>query len=261
MYTYDDYFYDTVDYAAAKTAEGILRNLYGRLPVKSVLDLGCGRGGWLAWWAKHGAPDVMGVDGPYVDVNKLQIPRPNFISFDLTKPLALGRQFVLVETLEVAEHLSASAAGQFIDNLVNHGKLILFSAAVPGQGGSYHINERPWQYWREQFAARGYEVFDFVRPLVKDDDNIVYWYRHNAFLYAHASIIPTLPPEIRATHVPAGTPLANYLPGWVKLSTVFIRALPRPVVDRLARLKWQAIMWSQRLFGGPPGMPSSKAPN
>jgi SAM-dependent methyltransferase len=249
MLSYDDQFFDTVDYSASKTADGILRNLVEKVDVKSVLDLGCGRGAWLAWWVKHGAHDVFGVDGTYVDVNKLHIPRTSFLAFDLNKELALGRKFDLVETVEVVEHLDPSAGERFIDNLVRHGNLILFSAAIPGQGGMFHINEQPWQYWRALFAERGYEVFDFIRPLVKDEGNIVFWYRHNTFIYAHRSIIATLPEEIRATHVPPERPLINYLPGWAIASTVLVRALPRSIVDRLARWKWLAIMWTHRLTG------------
>jgi SAM-dependent methyltransferase len=260
MLDYDDHFFDTVDYSASKTAAGILRNLLGKIEIKSVLDLGCGRGAWLGWWMNHGATDVFGIDGAYVDVSKLHIPRTSFMPFDLTKALSLGRKFDLVQTLEVVEHLDPSVGEQFIDNLVCHGHLILFSAAIPGQGGSFHLNERPWQYWRELFAARGYEVFDYIRPLVKDENTIVFWYRHNTFIYAHRSMIPSLPAEIRATHVPAEKPLVNYLPGWVNASTIIVRALPRPVVDRLARWKWLAIMWAYRLTGGASKRQSSSRP-
>jgi SAM-dependent methyltransferase len=260
MLGYDDHFFDTVDYSASKTAAGILCNLLGKVEIKSVLDLGCGRGAWLAWWAKHGATDVFGIDGSYVDVNKLHIPRTSYLAFDLTKALALERKFDLVQTLEVVEHLDPSAGEQFIDNLVRHGSLILFSAAIPGQGGLFHVNERPWQYWRELFAARGYEVFDFIRPLVKNESNIVFWYRQNTFIYAHQSIISALPAEIRASHVPAGQPLENYMRGWVIASTILIRMLPRSIVDRLAQLKWLVIMWAYRLMGGASKRQSANRP-
>ena len=131
------------------------------MPIKSVLDLGCGQGVWLASWVRLGAKDVQGIDGPYVDQERLHIPKERFQGRDLARPVDLGRHFDLVQSLEVAEHLPQSAAEQFVDSLVRHGPLVLFSAATPGQGGENHINEQPWEYWREKFAARGYEVFDF----------------------------------------------------------------------------------------------------
>jgi len=242
---YDDRFFDTVDYTAAKTADGVLSHLSRQVSPRSVLDVGCGRGAWLAWWLAHGATEVVGVDGDYVDVEKLHIPKTSFLAFDLAHPLSLGRVFDLVQSIEVAEHLMPSAADQFIDNLVRHGKLIMFSAAIPGQGGSQHINEQPWEYWRRKFAACDYEVFDFLRPLIKDDGNLAFWYRHNILLYAHRSIIPSLPVAILATRV-SSQPIRSYLPYWARLATLVVRPLPTSVVDRLARLKWQMIMWLDR---------------
>jgi SAM-dependent methyltransferase len=245
MSTYDDRFFDTVDYTAAKTADGILGQLSCHIAVRSVLDLGCGRGAWLAWWSAHGTKDVFGVDGSYVDLEKLHIPRANFLPFDLTQALSLGREFDLVQSVEVAEHLPAAVADQFIDNIVGHGRLVMFSAAIPGQGGSQHINERPWEYWRDKFAARGFVLFDFLRPLVKDDTSLAFWYRHNVFLYAHNSIVETLPSAILATRV-AGEAIPSYLPLWARISLLLVRPLPISVVDRLAKLKWQLIMWMDR---------------
>jgi SAM-dependent methyltransferase len=242
MVIYDDRFFDTVDYTAAKTANGILSRLSGQVPIRSVLDIGCGRGAWLAWWLAHGVTDVLGVDGAYVDVDKLHVPKSSFLSFDLIQPLSLGREFDLVQSIEVAEHLPAAAADQFINNLVQHGKLIMFSAAIPGQGGSQHINEQPMEHWRSKFAARGYEVFDFLRPIVKDDRNLAFWYRHNILLYAHRSVIPSLSPAIVASRVDE-SPIPSYLPFWVRLVMLLIRPLPTSVVDWLAKLKWRVIMW------------------
>jgi SAM-dependent methyltransferase len=245
MSTYDDRFFDTVDYTAATTADGILSHLSRQIAVRSVLDLGCGRGAWLAWWSAHGATDVLGVDGSYVDVEKLQIRRSKFLAFDLTQPLSLDREFDLVQSIEVAEHLPAAAADRFVDNIVRHGKLILFSAAIPGQGGSQHVNERHWEFWRDKFLARGYVLFDFLRPLVKDDRKLAFWYRHNVFLYAHTSVVETLPSAILSTRVPAGA-IPNYLPLWARISLLVVRPLPIAVVDRLAKLKWQMIMFMNR---------------
>ena len=61
---------------------------------------------------------------------------------------------------------------------------VLFSAAVPGQGGNNHINEQWQSYWADRFAAHGYGPRDIVRPAVRDDRSVAYWYRQNAVLYS-----------------------------------------------------------------------------
>jgi SAM-dependent methyltransferase len=235
LYAYDNHFFETADRTAAISAEHVIRHLAEQLPIKSVLDLGCGRGVWLAMWLKHGAKEVQGVDGPYVDQNRLHIPRSQFLGHDLERSLELKRQFDLVESLEVAEHIPKHAAEQFIDNLVRHGRLILFSAATPGQGGENHINEQPPEYWRAKFAARDFELFDYLRPHLRSNKAVYLWYRHNVFVYAHRSVANSLPPTIAATRVPRGQSAANTLPYWARMRKAIIRHLPRPVIDRLAR--------------------------
>jgi SAM-dependent methyltransferase len=213
----------------------VIRHLAEPMRIESVLDLGCGRGVWLARWLQRGATDVQGVDGPYVDGRKLHVPTSCFVAHDLVRPLTLARRFDLVESLEVAEHLPESAADVFIDNLVRHGQLILFSAATPGQGGENHINEQPWEYWRQKFSARGYDVFDFLRPRLVHDAAVYLWYRHNTFVYAHRSIVEALPEEIKTCRVPPDKHLVDTVPVWARTRMALVRRLPRSAVDRLAR--------------------------
>jgi SAM-dependent methyltransferase len=241
MYNYDSKFFATADRSAAYSADAVIELLVQFLSINSVLDLGCGRGLWLAKWLAHGIQEVIGADGPYIDAASLYIPQSAFISCDLSTPLSLGRQFDLVQSLEVAEHLDAQVADEFVDNLVRHGRLILFSAAIPGQGGERHINEQSLDYWRNRFLARGYEAFDFVRPQIKNNRRISYWYRNNVILYVHRSQIDSLPDRISASRVPSGQPLADYLSLWMKLRTTAVKALPRSVVDEIARLKYRLL--------------------
>jgi hypothetical protein len=205
------------------------------LPVRSVLDLGCGRGVWLAGWLQRGATEVQGVDGPYVDQGKLRIPSASFMAHDLAQPLRLGRRFDLVESLEVAEHIPESASEAFVDNLACHSQLVLFSAATPGQGGENHVNEQPWEYWRRKFAMRGYDVFDFLRPRLIRDRSVYLWYRHNTFVYAHRSVVDALPEAIKACRIPAERDLIDTVPAWARARKALVRRLPRSAVDQLAR--------------------------
>jgi hypothetical protein len=94
---------------------------------------------------------VLGVDGDYVSRDTLLFPPECFLAAALSKPFDAGARFELVQCLEVAERIAPDAAHILIDGLVQHGDLIVFSAAVPGQGGEHHINERAHAYWRDMF--------------------------------------------------------------------------------------------------------------
>lgn len=85
------------------------------LPVRSVVDVGCGDGSWLSVFRKLGVTDILGVDGEYVDQDILQIPQDCFQALDLTKPFRLQRAFDLAISLEVAEHLPPDCAPAFVE--------------------------------------------------------------------------------------------------------------------------------------------------
>jgi len=236
---YDNEFFATADSAADASADGVIAPLASELHPKSVLDVGCARGVWLSHWQRHGAAEILGLDGDYVDCRQLKIATSEFRAYDLSKPFSLSRQFDLVQSLEVAEHVPESSAEIFVDNLTNHGRIILFSAALPGQGGEHHVNEQPWEYWRRKFAARGYEVFDFIRPLILRSRAVTFCYRFNTFLYVHASAIDELPAAIRQTHVPQGLALADVLPLSMRLRLLIVRCLPSAAVNGIARLRYR----------------------
>ena len=161
---YSGDFYAYIDAGSRRSARAVAGLLLPEIKIGSLLDVGAGHGAWAAEWLAAGVGDVLAVDGDYVRADQLAVPAKYFRAHDLAMPLDLGRRFDLVQSLEVAEHLPRARADLFVDNLVAHGDLILFSAAVPHQGGEHHVNEQPPQYWREKFAARGYQPFDFLRP-------------------------------------------------------------------------------------------------
>ena len=87
---------------AVRSAQRVVPKLTAAVPVRSVVDFGCGQGAWLSVWAAAGAT-VVGVDGPYIDRRGLLIDPGDFYAADLSAPIDLGRQFDLVQSLEVAE--------------------------------------------------------------------------------------------------------------------------------------------------------------
>ena len=71
--------------------------------------------------------------------------------------------------LEVAEHIPPECADIFVESLTwGLAPVIMFSAAVPGQGGTLHLNEQWPAYWASKFAQHGYVLIDCLRPQLWD---------------------------------------------------------------------------------------------
>ncbi len=236
MYEYNDDFYRYLASFAARSARVVVPRLLASLPLRSVVDFGCGQGAWLSVWRSAGV-SVVGVDGPYVDPNQLLIDATAFHAADLAMPIDLGRRFDLVQSLEVAEHLPATKAEQFIATLTAHGPCVLFSAAVPGQGGENHINEQPLGYWRAIFRNRGYVAIDYLRPQLVSDAAVEPSYRYNIMLYVDETHLASLPETVRACRVHDSGELDDYRPFSYRLRNALVRRLPLEAVNRLARLK------------------------
>ena len=155
------------------------------LQPKSVVDIGCGIGTFLHVFKREGVQDILGIDGPWVNRELLSkyIKPEEFLEADLEKGLSLDKSYDLVVSLEVAEHLAPSAADTFVKNLVNAGEVILFSAAIPLQGGQNHINEQWLSYWEAKFLKHHYGLQDVIRPLFWNDPEISWWYKQNMVLF------------------------------------------------------------------------------
>jgi hypothetical protein len=126
--------------------------------------------------------DYIGIDGDYVDHSMLKISPARFQSHELSKTFNLTRKFDLVISLEVAEHIDERSSDTFVESLIKHGDVLLFSAAIPGQGGQLHLNEQWPEYWQEKFARHGFYFHDVIRPEIWANDRVDFWYRQNMFL-------------------------------------------------------------------------------
>ncbi len=184
-------FYEAVTEGSIRSANvvvPIVLALLGDCRPKSVVDAGCGAAAWLSVFRKQGIEDVLGLDGDYVPASALAIPPERFRAIDLKQPFTDDRRFDLAMSLEVAEHLPAHCAQGFVKSLCRLAPIVLFSAAIPGQGGTDHVNEQwPW-YWRHFFAAEGFRMFDPLRPIIFHDRRVEWWYRQNLFLYIRRDV-------------------------------------------------------------------------
>ncbi|MBC8392044.1 MAG: methyltransferase domain-containing protein [Deltaproteobacteria bacterium] len=181
-YRYD--FYTNRHQKTVYSANNILSIVVNTLPkVDSAVDFGCGVGTWLSILKEKGVKEILGIDGPWVEKSLLEIPQQSFHRVDLEDEIKLNRRYDLAISLEVAEHLRPEAAKTFVESLVNSSDFILFSAAIPFQGGSNHINEQWPNYWVTLFNERGYAVLDFIRREIWDEEKIPTWYRQNTLMF------------------------------------------------------------------------------
>lgn len=150
----------------------------------SVIDIGCGLGTFLAVFKENGVSKVFGIDGPWCDKPALfkNIEEKEFEEKDLEKNLGITQKYDLAICLEVAEHLTPQRADTFIQELTKMSEVVLFSAAIPKQGGDHHYNEQWLTYWVEIFEKYGFEIHDVLRSKFWENPNVYWWYKQNMVL-------------------------------------------------------------------------------
>lgn len=175
-------YFGTGDQSQAK----LLHAVHTLVPFASLVDFGTGRGSWPKAAIEMGVTDVRGYDIPEIPVEQRQFPPERFFPADLGQPVSFERRFDLSVSTEVAEHLPKQDAAQFVTNVCGPSDLVLFSAAIPYQGGAGHVNENWVEYWAKLFAENGFECFDILRMRFWNDASIRSYYRQNVLLFAKA---------------------------------------------------------------------------
>jgi SAM-dependent methyltransferase len=180
---YTEGYYSQLEEGSRLSARVVVPLVLELVQARSVIDVGCGTGDWLSVFQENGVTDIWGIDGAYVDRQLLKIPQERFVPADLKQPIHLDRTFDLVASLEVAEHLSSTNAEIFVNSLAGLGPVVLFSAAIPYQGGDNHVNEQWPEYWVEIFKNKGYIVVDALRRKIWNNEDVQPWYAQNVFLF------------------------------------------------------------------------------
>lgn len=251
-HTYDSEFFDYIELGSRRSAEVITQMLLDYLPIRSVLDVGCGCGTWLDVWQQRGVDDVFGIDGDYIEAGQLKIDPQRFKPHNLAEPIHLDRQFDLVQSLEVAEHIPAQFAHTLVKNLIAHSDMVLFSAAPPGQGGEFHVNEQDYTHWRNAFAQYGYQLVDIVRPHLVGQTQVEPWYRYNTLLFVRSTAIANLPAPLRAALYDPQKPVKDYAPVSWRLRRAILRQFPQGFVSWLATVKhWLVLKRRRRTLAQP----------
>lgn len=185
MPIYGRTFFESHRGASLESAKQIVPLLVEWIKPESVVDVGCGVGTWLSVFNGLGIKDTLGIDGDYVDRRMLLIPEASFMPLDLRQSVRLSRRFDLALTVEVAEHLPPECAQSFVQSLTSLADVVVFSAAVPGQGqdSGLHLNEQWPDYWAALFQEKGYVPIDCIRRRIWKNEQVCWWYAQNMLVY------------------------------------------------------------------------------
>lgn len=155
---------------------------------KTILEFGCGNGDLSKALANAGiavtaldgysTPDFAGLSN--IEFHKADLNNPGQINLLLNK---LNKKFDVAICMEVAEHLNPDVSKELIDSLTRVSDIIIFSAAVPDQGGDGHINCRSRGYWHELFEHKGFVIMDTIRQQIRNNDSVGKWYQLNTIDY------------------------------------------------------------------------------
>lgn len=242
---YNKEFFKNIESNSSLSAKHMLPVVNSLLSPKSVIDIGCGTGEWLNVWLQElNISDLRGVEGPYLSPEQLNIDRALVVFHDLKNVYSENRRYDLAMSLEVGEHLPVENAENLVRTLTGLSDAVLFSAAVPGQEGTYHINEQYPEFWASLFQKYDYVPVDAIRSLIWDNDNIEYWYRQNSILYIHKDKLSAYPGMKDIRERLAGQPLVRIHPKLLEIKNNTIRQ-----TSTLAGLiNWKWVKFKYRYF-------------
>jgi len=190
-------------FSSLKSAKIIVPLVLDLISPKSVVDVGCGTGEFLKVFLEKGIKDVLGIDGFWIEKRKLCIPQKFFKQGNLIHKISIDRTFDLAISLEVGEHLPKESAESFVESLTNLSKIILFSSAIPLQGGAGHINEQWPEYWVKLFKSKNYVLINCIRKKIWSNKEVNPWYAQNTFLFVEKNFLkdkPKLKKEFEKTN-------------------------------------------------------------
>lgn len=196
MNEYSIDFYSELELTSATSAKVLVPLLLDRFKPSSVVDFGCGSGEFVRAFIANGVADVVGLEGEWIlDVKSISSDKWLRVH-DLKSPIDLNGKFDMAICLEVAEHLPSEYSRILVKSLVNASDRVIFSAAIPGQSGTDHINLQFPEYWATLFQEHQYYLEWDPRPTIWNQKGVAPWYQQNLLVFHKALAFnpnPTMP--------------------------------------------------------------------
>jgi len=206
-----DYFDKTIEGPAARSAGRIADSILSDFKPASLIDVGCGTGALLEALRQRGC-EVFGLEYAEAALRYCRDRGLDVAKFDLERDVFNeSRTFDVAVSMEVAEHLPESVADRYVDLLARLSRVVVLTAAPPGQGGADHINEQAPSYWIAKFQQRGFEHVDELsqrwRDTWKATGDVTSWYHQNLMIFRRVgAIAPSSSASTNVGSVPdAGT--------------------------------------------------------
>lgn len=137
---------------------GIADRIVEDLRPKTVLDAGCAMGYLVAALRDRGV-EAYGVDISEYAISKVREDIKQYCAVgSLTEslPTCLPRQYDLVVTIEILEHMYEEDGRKAIENLCALSDCIIFSSTPDDFTERTHFNVQQREYWARLFAAEGF---------------------------------------------------------------------------------------------------------
>lgn len=167
-----------------QAAKAIVPLILQYIQPKSIIHIGCGVGAWLAEFRLKGISDIRGIDNRCLSSELLQIPNECYIKHDLTDYAStVNRKYDLALSLEVAQCIEPQKADDYIKSLTRVSNVVIFSAAIPYQGGVNHINENWMEYWVALFQKYEFYPVDCFRSQLWTNQNVNWRFRQNLVMF------------------------------------------------------------------------------
>jgi hypothetical protein len=128
---YDKSFYERFTAMHVPAARRVMQEFAHLAQPQSAIDIGCGDGSFLSTLPEFGVVDYLGIEGPWIGEEQLQIPASQVLRRDLNQPFRVERRYDLAISIEVAEHLRPERAQTLVDDLTRLADLVLFSVVRP----------------------------------------------------------------------------------------------------------------------------------
>jgi SAM-dependent methyltransferase len=155
--------------------------------VKSVIDVGCGDGQALKYFAHRGCKYVLGVEG--TSQADSMIVRHDYN----TGPYVPDFHFDLAWSCEFVEHVEEQYVPNFMATF-QAARFAMITHAEPGQPGWHHVNCKSADYWKGVFAAHGFEFDDSLtgmsRAVASANTRVFNHYRRSGLAFRRTGVVP-----------------------------------------------------------------------
>lgn len=182
---YDKTFFDRNLEWNLPIAKDMVNVLIDFFNPQSVVDVGCGNAEFLMHFEKKGIK-VRGYEGSSNAIANAQIDKSLIVQHDLTQQIVSPEEFDLALCLEVAEHIENKYSEMLVRNLSQLSDVVIFTAAPPGQGGHFHINEQPKMFWKDLWETKGYGLDEELTENIKKNlrqKEVIWWYCDNLMIF------------------------------------------------------------------------------